>query len=191
MGSEGGMAKAAFRGVIGTHVAAIAFLAALLIGQSPAAAANPSFSCTGNLSPTEAVICSDDSLAALDREFAAAYQKMYASFPHSEQTTLASVQTAWLAQRNACRTDKTCIRDAYLTRLSQLGGAPQPTAQMSCQASVGAQQAEIYFRQCTEVSTATHPPCNASNACALIISEIRRGCAMIGSSAPAFCAAYK
>ena len=61
-------------------------------------------------------------LAALDREFAAAYQKMYASFPHSEQTTLASVQTAWLAQRNACRTDKTCIRDAYLTRLSQLGG---------------------------------------------------------------------
>ena len=83
------------------------------------------------------------------------------------------------------------IRNAYLARLRQLGGAPQPPAQISCAASVGAQQAAIYVRQCTDVSPATHPPCNASNACALIISEIRRGCAMIGSGAPAFCAAYK
>ena len=178
---------------VGIRGAAAAFVAALLIGQSaiPAAAANPSFSCTGNLAPTEAVICSDDSLAALDRTLADAYKRMYASFPSSERGTLASVQRTWLAQRNACRTDKNCIHNAYLTRLRQLGGASQQPAQMSCTASVGAQQAAVYVKQCTEVSPATHPPCNATNACALIISEIRRGCAMIGSAAPAFCAAYK
>jgi uncharacterized protein len=147
--------------------------------------------------PTEAVICSDASLAALDRQLAAAYDKMYASFPVSERGALTSVQKTWIAQRNACGTDKTCIRNAYLARLKQLGAAPATAvapaapAQQSCTTSVGAQQAAIYVNQCTQVSTATHPPCNASNACALIISEIRRGCGMIGSGAPAFCAAYK
>ena len=185
------MTRTALAGKIRIHGAAAAFVAAFLIGQSAAAfAANPSFSCAGDLAPTEAVICSDDFLAALDRSLADAYKKMYASFPPNERSTLASVQRTWLAQRNACRTDKTCIRNAYLARLKQLGGAPQP-AQVSCQASVGAQQAAIYVKQCTEVSPATHPPCNASNACALIISEIRRGCAIIGANAPAFCAAYK
>jgi uncharacterized protein len=187
------MAKMTPRGTISIHRAAVVFVAAMLICESavPAAAANPSFSCGGNLAPTEAVICSDDSLAALDRQLAAAYASMYASFPLNERSTLTSVQRTWLAQRNACRTDKTCIRNAYLTRLGQLGGGPKPAPQMPCQASVGAQQAAIYVKQCTEVSPATHPPCNASNACALIISEIRRGCAMIGARAPAFCAAYK
>jgi uncharacterized protein len=187
------MTRTASRGTIAIHGAAAAFILAVLIGQSavPAAAANPSFSCAGNLAPVEAVICSDDSLAVLDRRLTAAYERMYASFPASERGTLTAVQRTWLAQRNACRTDKTCIRNAYLARLRQLGGAPQPPAQISCAASVGAQQAAIYVRQCTDVSPATHPPCNASNACALIISEIRRGCAMIGSGAPAFCAAYK
>jgi uncharacterized protein len=187
------MIKMASRGTIAIHGVAGIFVAAVLIGLSaaPVAAATPSFSCAGNLAPTEAVICSDDSLAALDRQLAAAYTSVYASFPPSERSTLTSVQKAWLAQRNACRTDKTCIRNAYLKRLGQLKGAPQPPPQMSCAASVGAQQAAVYVKQCTEVSTATHPPCNASNACALIISEIRRGCAVIGARAPAFCAAYK
>ncbi len=183
----------ASRGAIAIRGAAAAFIAVVFVGlaATPAAAAAPSFSCGGNLAPTEAVICSDDSLAALDRQLAAAYAKMYASFPAGERGTLTSVQKGWLAQRDACRTDKTCIRNAYQARLKQLGGAPQAPAQMSCAASVGAQQAAIYVKQCTDVSPATHPPCNASNACALIISEIRRGCAMIGSGAPAFCAAYK
>jgi uncharacterized protein len=187
------MTKMASRTMIAIHGAAVACIAAVLIAQSavPVAAANPSYSCGGNLAPTEAVICSDDSLAALDRQLAAAYTSMYASFPASERSTLTSVQKNWLAQRNACRTDKTCIRNAYLARLKQFGGPPKPVAQMSCTASVGAQQAATYVKQCTEVSTATRPPCNASNACALIISEIHRGCAVIGKGAPAFCAAYK
>lgn len=72
--------------------------------------------------------------------------------------------------------------------------APSPTAapdNAPCRQSAGAAKAQQYVQQCTEVSPATHPPCNAQNACGLIIDEIKRGCAMIGAGAPAFCASYK
>jgi uncharacterized protein YecT (DUF1311 family) len=174
-------------------IAAATVAAAVLAGASavPAGAASPSFSCAGRLAPAEAAVCSDDGLAALDRTLATAYTRMLDSFPAGEKSTLRDVQKAWIAQRDACGTDKACIRAAYEARIGQLhGGGPAP-AQTSCAASVGAEQAAIYVRQCAGVSPATHPPCNASNACALIISEIRRGCALIGSGAPAFCAAYR
>jgi hypothetical protein len=45
--------------------------------------------------------------------------------------------------------------------------------------------------QCLEVSPATHPPCNAANACAQIQGEIRRGCTLLGKDAPAFCTTYR
>jgi hypothetical protein len=60
----------------------------------------------------------------------------------------------------------------------------------SCRASAGARRAAEYVRQCRDVSPATHPPCNADNACTLIIAEIRRGCALLGADAPKFCASY-
>jgi uncharacterized protein len=47
--------------------------------SSPAVAATPSFSCTGNLTSTEKVICSDNGLAALDVALAAAYKSKLAN----------------------------------------------------------------------------------------------------------------
>jgi hypothetical protein len=64
-------------------------------------------------------------------------------------------------------------------------------AQTSCRAEVGARQADIYVTQCRDVSPATHPPCNAQNPCALIIAEIKRGCALLSrAERPAYCAKY-
>jgi len=64
----------------------------------------------------------------------------------------------------------------------------------SCRGEIGAAKAAALVRQCTEVSPATHPPCNASNPCALIIGEIKRGCGLLASGgsppAPAFCRKY-
>ena len=38
---------------------------------------------------------------------------------------------------------------------------------------------------------ATHQPCNAQNACALIIAEIKRGCGLLErADAPTYCEAY-
>lgn len=51
--------------------------------------------------------------------------------------------------------------------------------------------ADLLVKQCTQVSPATHPPCNTSNPCSLIISEIRRGCAFLEpKERPRFCNAY-
>ena len=69
-------------------------------------------------------------------------------------------------------------------------GPSQGATDVPCRKSAGAKKAEEYVQQCLEVSPATHPPCNASNSCDLIIDEIKRGCAMIQTNVPAYCAAY-
>jgi len=66
----------------------------------------------------------------------------------------------------------------------------QAPADVPCSKSAGAKKAEEYVQQCLAVSPATHPPCNASNSCELIIDEIKRGCAMLDTNVPAFCADY-
>ena len=63
-------------------------------------------------------------------------------------------------------------------------------AQASCLDEVGATKARIYVQHCRDVSPATRPPCNADNACALILAEIRRGCAFLKNEAPAYCRDY-
>jgi GH24 family phage-related lysozyme (muramidase) len=60
-------------------------------------------------------------------------------------------------------------------------------AEPSCSQTAGPQKAHQMVQQCLQVSPATHPPCNAANACALIEDEIHRGCALLGKDAPAFC----
>jgi hypothetical protein len=68
--------------------------------------------------------------------------------------------------------------------------APAPsgdTSEKPCRETAGAEKAKMLVKQCLEVSPATHPPCNAANACSLIVDEITRGCAMIDKDAPAFC----
>ena len=62
---------------------------------------------------------------------------------------------------------------------------------VSCLQSAGAVKANRLVSECLQVSPATHPPCNAQNACSLIISEIRRGCSMLSQGAPGFCADYQ
>jgi hypothetical protein len=60
----------------------------------------------------------------------------------------------------------------------------------SCRDEVGAAKANVYVRHCLDVSPATRPPCNVENACALILAEIRRGCAFLKNEAPAYCREY-
>jgi acetate kinase len=75
---------------------------------------------------------------------------------------------------------------------SQSGAAMASAGeQTSCVVSVGTKRSAELVRECLQVSPATHPPCNAQNACALIVDEIRRGCGMLGRDAPGFCAEYR
>lgn len=76
--------------------------------------------------------------------------------------------------------------------------APQPggvsTAASStgtCLNAVGIERSRQLVNECLQVSPATHPPCNAQNACSLIVDEIKRGCGLVGQGAPGFCAEYR
>jgi uncharacterized protein len=177
--------------------AASAALALLLLARSssPAPAATPSFPCTGTLAPTERVICSDDGLAALDVALAAAYRaKLDNPGPRNyslddPRDAIPIAQKAWLAHRNGCGTDKACIRKAYLTRTAALTAGPH-TPDTPCRDTVGASRAAVYVRQCIAVAPETHPPCNALNACEMIISHNIYRCFELGDGAPKFCADY-
>ena len=70
-------------------------------------------------------------------------------------------------------------------------GMASSGAETSCLISVGAKRSATLVHECIQVSPATHPPCNAENACSLIVDEIRRGCGMLGQDAPGFCAEYR
>jgi uncharacterized protein len=183
---------------VGTGGRSAAALAALLTWHclSPAAAASPSFNCTGTLTATERAICSDASLAALDVALAAAYQKKFDSLPKDTgnaldetRAGLAFTQKAWLAHRNDCGADKTCIRKAYVLRTGALT-APDNAKDVPCRDTVGTKQAAIFVQQCIAVATETHPPCNADNSCELILSHNIFRCAGLGDQTPKFCAAY-
>lgn len=51
------------------------------------------------------------------------------------------------------------------------------SAEPSCRSTMGAKKAAALVRACRLMSPATHPPCNAANSCAMIVDEIKRGCA--------------
>ena len=85
------------------------------------------------------------------------------------------------------------IRTATLTALLIAAGltiSHPVRSEPNCNQSIGPQKAHQLVEQCLDVSPATHPPCNAANACSLIEDEIRRGCSMLGKDAPGFCKPY-
>jgi uncharacterized protein len=177
---------------------AAAAFAALLLWPPVlfAAAAHPSFACTGGLNPTEAAICTDEGLAALDRSVATAYRNKFDGLPVESADALDQVvkslvitQKAWLAYRNSCGADHTCIYKAYRTRQAALN-AGDDAKDVPCRDTVGAEQAAVYVKDCIAVSSETHSPCNADNSCELIISHNVFRCAGLGDGAPQFCGAY-
>jgi hypothetical protein len=73
--------------------------------------------------------------------------------------------------------------------------APQNAGDSSstgtCLNAVGVERSRQLVNECLQVSPATHPPCNARNACALIVQEIKRGCGLMTTGAPGFCSEYR
>lgn len=86
------------------------------------------------------------------------------------------------------------IRGAVVAALCLANtGSPalaQRAATRSCLAELGPKRAATLVDQCRQVSLATRPPCNADNSCRLIRDEVRRGCTLLGSDAPALCRTF-
>ncbi len=58
---------------------------------------------------------------------------------------------------------------------------------LTCTQDRGAEEANRLVAECTQVSPATHPPCNAANACHVIEAEITRACGLLTGKKPDFC----
>ncbi len=80
------------------------------------------------------------------------------------------------------------VTEPYLAPAADAG---PPSATGTCLNAVGIERSRQLVNECLQVSPATHPPCNAQNACKLIVDEIKRGCLLIGQDAPGFCAEYR
>jgi hypothetical protein len=70
-------------------------------------------------------------------------------------------------------------------------GSGAVSSKGTCLNAVGIERSRQLVNECLQVSPATHPPCNAQNACSMIVDEIKRGCGLIGQGAPGFCAEYR
>jgi hypothetical protein len=73
-------------------------------------------------------------------------------------------------------------------------GGSAIAADNSCRATAGEKIAADLVKQCTEISEATHPPCNALNPCNTMVDEIRRWCVIRhrypNIPSPTFCTHY-
>jgi hypothetical protein len=82
------------------------------------------------------------------------------------------------------------VPEPYLVSLPGNTSA-SPSTRGTCLNAVGIERSRQLVNECLQVSPAVHPPCNAQNACSLIVNEIKRGCALVSQGAPGFCAEYQ
>jgi hypothetical protein len=84
-------------------------------GGTSATHLGPSFSCSGNLTGAENVICNDVELSVYDRAMAWAYVHDWGrAFGEREE------QRQWLAQRNSCANNRDCLISAYRSWIGEL-----------------------------------------------------------------------
>ncbi|MBP1807476.1 hypothetical protein [Rubellimicrobium aerolatum] len=85
----------------------------------------PSFDCRDASTRTEAAICADPGLAALERRTVAAYDRLAARIGQREARRIAD---ALLARRQACEGDRACIVERLLISTEVFEQRGQPTA---------------------------------------------------------------
>jgi hypothetical protein len=98
------------------------------------------------------------------------------------------------SQWERLRTELHQIAQAFGVPEPYFSAQPDPAATSTrgtCLNAVGVERSRQLVNECLQVSPATHPPCNAQNACSMIVDEIKRGCALINQGAPGFCAEYR
>ncbi len=91
-------------------------IAGLFFTQS-AEANGPSFRCSGDLKVAEVSICRTESLAKLDIKLDKAVRRKLRGMPKDKRDRLIRQQRAWLAYRNSCMRDRSCIASRYEERL--------------------------------------------------------------------------
>jgi uncharacterized protein len=91
----------------------------------------PSFDCVKATTPVELAVCSDASLAQLDRRMAEAYAlRLRLGSVYPDPAKVRSEQVDWLVKRDATCAERadaalvTCLKSEYALRLQTLRGYP-------------------------------------------------------------------
>jgi uncharacterized protein len=95
-------------------------LAILAAGALPAPALAASFPCAKAAKPDEVAICSHLALNDADVEMATLYQTLLPLLAMGSAGATRDDQKAWLARRQACGADVSCLSSAYADRIAAL-----------------------------------------------------------------------
>jgi uncharacterized protein len=83
-----------------------------------------SFSCYGNVTFTERAICDNASVSSLDSKMARLYFRLIRTSPGAVGQRIRADQIAFLANRNTCVADVTCLFYVYQDRIDDLKRGP-------------------------------------------------------------------
>lgn len=84
----------------------------LLVIWVTTAQAQASFDCSRASTPVEITICNSHGLSMLDLQMSTAFQIANGQADDAGSQEIIQKQRAWLARRDACRTDGFCIAEA-------------------------------------------------------------------------------
>jgi uncharacterized protein len=105
-----------------TLMAGVLVLSALTTAH--ARTQGPSFDCHRATWPDEAAICSNENLAAKDREVAILYAWAMSHYNEGITDHVHRSQLDWLEERHNCRHDVGCINALYNDRIAQFRNPP-------------------------------------------------------------------
>lgn len=98
-----------------------ATFAATLTATLPSSAAAASFDCTlTTLAADERAICANRDLNDADVKMVTTFHLLAGLFAMGTRGNMQDDQAKWLKQRQACKADLACLRDAYARRQTQL-----------------------------------------------------------------------
>lgn len=120
-------------------------------GSTTPTTAAMSFDCAKPANPAQQLVCNDPQLTKLDQRMQSAYQQAQAR-PGADQATLTTAQSAFTTIRDGCADfvdARTCVQEAYQTRLVELAiadpaTAAPPVVNYNCPADSGPLSAQFY-----------------------------------------------
>lgn len=133
--------------------------ASAIARPSSAALARPSFDCNRASTPTETTLCNNPALAMLDVQLSELYLRQLPG-QAPQKAKAQQEQRNWLAQRNRCGADASCLFNAYSERIAQLGAANQasPTTATSETATTSTTNQVVQAAPSTPRSEITRAP---------------------------------
>ncbi|MEM1129915.1 MAG: lysozyme inhibitor LprI family protein [Pseudomonadota bacterium] len=101
-------------------LALVSMLCAMTVTAPPASALAPSFNCANASNATEAAICESPDLAMYDLNLANVYKRRLGELGGTAHDAAIQAQKDWLATRDACGADASCLTTAYSRRIADL-----------------------------------------------------------------------